>query len=359
MFNVLVIGSGRAGKDLHAKVYLHLQQTLRNVNINFLGFVDVNIELALQAVDELGAGQAFHSIEDAYSSSTCIDLVSICTSADSHAAIALECIARGSHVLIEKPFTSTKEEAEQVLRSAIKANVKVQVVHNHRCYPGVIALADYCNSGAIGRILHIDRHMHFLADTVSMMDSNHWSHSIPGGRLFEANPHNLYLLYSLIGVLELQDLVAWKRSSKFPHACIDGFSARLISKTSSTVSINMSLELETSDLQQRHAPNFFQIIGTKGTILANYHAFRHYNEIFAPTRRLRLPAFLKSRTPVRPGDSSGHSYFIENYILSLTGGDACSLPSSLEEIIFTQDMNLLMGNKVVDLVDGNNLISCS
>ena len=305
MFNVLVIGSGRAGKDLHAKFYLHLQLHSPDLNINFLGFVDVSQDRALSAVSELGAGQAFVSIDEAYKAFPSIDLVSICTSADSHAEIALECLSRGSNVLIEKPFTSTQQQAAAVFSAAQKADKNVQVVHNHRCFPGIHKLVSYCKSGALGNILHIDRHMHFMHDNVSMMDPEHWSHLIPGGRLFEANPHNLYLLYALLGVLDLQDLLAWKRSSRFPHACIDGFTARLISKNKTTVSINMSLELESSCLQERHAPNYFHIIGTKGSICANYHSFTHYNDIFNPPRNFRLPAFLKSKPNVRPGDSSG------------------------------------------------------
>ena len=194
-----------------------------------------------------------------------------------------------------------------------------------------------------------------MHDNVSMMEQTHWSHSISGGRLFEANPHNLYLIHTLVGELKPDKLTAWKRRNDFTHACVDGFNSFLTSSSLATISINMSLELQTSDFQKRHAPNFFMITGTKGTILADHHTFKHYNQIFHPRRRIKLPNLSLTKKEPRPGDSSGHSYFIERYLLSLSEPQNYSPPSSLDEILFSQKMNLEMGSAVEDIINSNTL----
>ena len=65
-------------------------------------------------LDELGAG---------------CDAVSVVVPTDKHEAVALPLLAKGCHLLIEKPLCASLEEAERVLAAAQAKNCLVQVGH--------------------------------------------------------------------------------------------------------------------------------------------------------------------------------------------------------------------------------------
>src|SRR3954468_21554592 len=57
------------------------------------------------------------------------DAVSVVVPTDKHAAVALPLLAKGCHLLIEKPICASLAEAEQVLAAARAHNCLVQVGH--------------------------------------------------------------------------------------------------------------------------------------------------------------------------------------------------------------------------------------
>jgi len=71
------------------------------------------------------------------------DAISIVTPTESHAIIALKCINSGKHVFVEKPMTKTISEADDLIVSATKNNVILQIGHIERLNPALIALKPY------------------------------------------------------------------------------------------------------------------------------------------------------------------------------------------------------------------------
>ena len=71
------------------------------------------------------------------------DAISIVTPTESHAKIALKCINYGKHVFVEKPMTKTILEADDLVYSAKKNNVILQIGHIERLNPALIALKPY------------------------------------------------------------------------------------------------------------------------------------------------------------------------------------------------------------------------
>jgi len=65
------------------------------------------------------------------------------TPTESHAMIALKCINSGKHIFVEKPMTKTISEADDLVVSAKKNNVILQVGHIERLNPALIALKPY------------------------------------------------------------------------------------------------------------------------------------------------------------------------------------------------------------------------
>jgi UDP-N-acetylglucosamine 3-dehydrogenase len=81
-----------------------------------------------------------------------IDAVSICVPSEHHARIALDAIAAGKHVLVEKPIATTLEDALRMAAAARRAGTKLMVGHVERFNPAVGKVADLVAEGRIGRV---------------------------------------------------------------------------------------------------------------------------------------------------------------------------------------------------------------
>jgi len=75
-----------------------------------------------------------------------VDAVTIAAPTHLHHDIALACIARGVHVLVEKPIASTVEEGRDIIAAARRANVTLMVGHVERFNPAVAAIKQAISS---------------------------------------------------------------------------------------------------------------------------------------------------------------------------------------------------------------------
>ena len=83
------------------------------------------------------------------------DLVVIATPSGTHVELALEAVAAGAHVVIEKPLDTTVGKALPLRAAAREASARgqvVSVISQHRFDPASVVVADAAHSGAIGRV---------------------------------------------------------------------------------------------------------------------------------------------------------------------------------------------------------------
>ncbi len=71
-----------------------------------------------------------------------VDAVSVAAPTHLHRDIALACIARGVHVLVEKPIASNVEEGRDIIAAARHAGVTLMVGHVERFNPAVFAIKE-------------------------------------------------------------------------------------------------------------------------------------------------------------------------------------------------------------------------
>ncbi|MGI8715739.1 MAG: Gfo/Idh/MocA family oxidoreductase [Solirubrobacteraceae bacterium] len=84
-----------------------------------------------------------------------IDAVSICTPSNRHARVALDAIAAGKHVFVEKPIATMLQDGLRMGAAAREAGVKLMVGHIERFNPAVAKLADLIAEGRIGQVFRI------------------------------------------------------------------------------------------------------------------------------------------------------------------------------------------------------------
>lgn len=87
-----------------------------------------------------------------------IHLVVIPTPNDTHFPLASQALAAGKHVVVDKPFTVTLEEARELKRQAERAGLLLSVFHNRRWDSDFLTLRQVLKEGTLGRIVHFESH---------------------------------------------------------------------------------------------------------------------------------------------------------------------------------------------------------
>lgn len=125
-----VVGVGHLGQT-HARLLKQVKEA------DLVGVFDTDDARSNSLASELGV-RSFRSLDELIGA---VDSISIVTPTTYHFEIAGRAMKAGKHCFIEKPVTTTVEEAEQICRLSEKANVKVQVGHIERFNPAVLALS--------------------------------------------------------------------------------------------------------------------------------------------------------------------------------------------------------------------------
>jgi UDP-N-acetylglucosamine 3-dehydrogenase len=81
-----------------------------------------------------------------------IDAVSIACPSEHHADVALEALAAGLHVLVEKPIATTLPDALRMRGAALEADRKLMVGHVERFNPAVEKLRELVADGRLGTV---------------------------------------------------------------------------------------------------------------------------------------------------------------------------------------------------------------
>src|SRR5579872_5124984 len=122
-----VIGVGVMGSN-HARVLAELP------GVKLIGVADPDRNRCEQVGGSLGCA-SFRDAADLMRRG--VDAVTIAAPTHLHRDIAIDCAARGIHVLVEKPIASTVEESRAIVAAARRAGVTLMVGHVERFNPAV------------------------------------------------------------------------------------------------------------------------------------------------------------------------------------------------------------------------------
>lgn len=200
-----VVGTGYAGK-------VHLNAMKRIQGLKLQSICDASEEMGARAAGQYGIPSHYTDIAEMLDGEN-LNFISICTPTNSHLPLCLKAIESGVHVLVEKPFTETSEEAMAILNAqkATGGRIQVGVVHQLLFLWVMQQAVKMFRRGEIGSVLKtaIFRGTAFENDQY-ISNKDHWVHHTPGGRICEALPHQVYLTQEFLGDIRVKDLSARK-----------------------------------------------------------------------------------------------------------------------------------------------------
>ena len=88
-----------------------------------------------------------------------IDLIGIATESGKHADIALYCIDKGIHLIIEKPMAMSIDDANKIIEHSRKKGVVVSACHQNRFNIAVQKMRNALEAGRFGKISHGSVHI--------------------------------------------------------------------------------------------------------------------------------------------------------------------------------------------------------
>lgn len=127
--------------------------------------------------------------------------VHILTPPQYHVANALECLAAGCHVLVEKPLCLAPEEAERLYQAADACGRVVCVDHSLLYQPSVRRMLAQLGSDPAGQVTQVCSYYSLDADGpgAGVADMPEWKRRLAGGALMDTLVHPVTLAVELTG----------------------------------------------------------------------------------------------------------------------------------------------------------------
>lgn len=238
------------------------RMSLKHVpEIEITAAVDVDRTHAETAAKESGAA-VFTSLEAALASDT-FDAVDLMLPHHLHEAAAVQCIAAGKHVLLEKPMAPTLDACERILTAARNAPTVFMVAENAQYWPEIVIARDLITGGAIGDV--ITAHVHFFFPPLAAFYGGErpWRMSkqlTGGGICIDAGSHYIRPLRMWLG--EIDAVVA---AMEHPYRRMEGDSlVRALFRFRSGRVASFDVMITEAPIARQ---DVFRITGSKGEIL--------------------------------------------------------------------------------------------
>ncbi len=85
-----------------------------------------------------------------------IDVIAVVTPVWTHFELAKKALENGKHVFVEKPFTSTSDQAEQLIELAAKKNLQIMVDHTFLFSGAVRKIRELVDNKTLGSLYYFD-----------------------------------------------------------------------------------------------------------------------------------------------------------------------------------------------------------
>jgi predicted dehydrogenase len=116
-----------------------------------------------------------------------VDAIAVITPVWTHYELAKAALEAGKHVFVEKPFTSTTQQAEELIELAARKNLKIMVDHTFLFTGAVRKIRQLVNDGTLGKLFYYDS---------TRVNLGLFQHDI--NVLWDLAPHDLSIMDNLL-----------------------------------------------------------------------------------------------------------------------------------------------------------------
>jgi scyllo-inositol 2-dehydrogenase (NADP+) len=187
-YNVGIIGFGLSGR------YFFSPFIDKHPDFNLYGIVSSQHQLVKQEYPQV---KVCHKAEEILNDPE-VDLIIVASPNITHFDYAKQALIAGKHVIVEKPFTITSSEAEELIRLSGKNNCAVVPFQNRRWDGDFLTVKKIIEEGSLGQLLEFESHFDRYRPLYERVP---WK-NLPdqgNGILYDLGPHLIDQALSLFG----------------------------------------------------------------------------------------------------------------------------------------------------------------
>lgn len=252
---VVLVGAGAIAKT-------HAEALAASTRAELVAVVDPALERATAIASE--AGVPAYGDVGALPAALAADAAIVCSPPATHEELTLALLARGLHVLCEKPFALTAASARRMLEAADRAGRIVTMASKFRYVEDVARARALVGSGAIGEVVMFEN---TFASYVDMRERWNVRPEISGGGvLIDNGTHSVDIVRFVLGAID--DVRAFAARPVQPIPVEDTVHLEIRTRGGAVGFVDLSWSL------RKEIPAFFTLYGSEGTIEVGWRASR-------------------------------------------------------------------------------------
>jgi predicted dehydrogenase len=247
------------------------------------------------------------------------DLVAIATESGKHASIALDCIANGCNVIIEKPIALSISDADAIIKAAREKGVVVCANHQNRFNKSIQYIRKAVESGRFGKMSHGAAHVRWNRGKDYYKQApwrGTWAQD--GGCLMNQCIHNIDLLRWMMGE-EIEEVMAYTDQIEHPYLEAEDLGLAIVKFRGGAYGIIEG----TTNVYPQNLEETLYLFGEKGTAKAAGTS-DNIIEVWSFEDNLDDPEEVKEKFSENPPSiyGFGHTPLYKDVIDSINNGHA-------------------------------------
>ena len=316
----VVIGLGHIGRR-------HAALIAARAGAELVAMVDVLPAGRLNRPDGVGEEvPLFTDVAAMFSAGLRPNVACICTPNGLHAPQAIELLAAGLHVVVEKPLALTTADADRIIAAAKQAGRHVFGVMQNRYSPASAWLKQTLEDNRLGRILQVHLDCFWNRDhryyTIPQPDGSqrphpwHGTTDLDGGVLFTQFAHFIDLLCWCFGDVDVHSARFANQNHEDLHLFADSGTVHFSCGENTLGSLNFS-----TAIWDRNFESTLTVIGERGTVklggqYMNTLRYCHVDGMDFPELPPSSPA---NNYGPYTGSAANHHFVIDNVVEVLNG----------------------------------------
>jgi len=344
MLRIALIGCGKIADQ-------HVQAIQRISDCQIVAVCDRELLMARQLGERFSVSECFSDSAEMLKATT-PDVVHITTPPQSHFLLAAQCFEAGCHVYLEKPFTITADEAEELIHLADRRGLRITAGHNLQFTLEMIEMRRLVQGGFLGGTpVHLESHFSYsLGDTsyVGPLLGNreHWVRQLPGQLFHNIISHGIAKLAEFLDGESIEIIARAEQSAQLQklggQEILDELRVLLRDGNGTTAFFCFSTQINPGLNQLRiYGPvNSMIVDHASGSLVRNKnHPWKSYLTYFGPPVVSAKDHFTNAARNVidflrgRLHQDAGMKELVERFYASIRAGGPPPIP--YREIVLT------------------------